>query len=311
MTWSAAAGWVTTAAGTIDAASNLPLTNKVGGSLLPTFVPGVKAMPAGYNVVGIRYYQPVPYYSNVMKHAGNWQSVAGSPTFTVGSDGYLTALAGGSVGAIVSLTDVGPDGYPGLPEGVYTLQWDGNGILILDGRGTPTVTQLSSNLTGTINNTRTYNVTRAGTYNLSLRATMSSFGTTGCTNIRIWPPGTTMGSKWHAQFLRMLTGVKSLRFMDALTPNGPIGNFSDFMPQSQCTYGTDRPYTNLAISTVGPGANSTELGRTSVRVTTTTPHGLNSGQVVYFPILNLTFNTTTTTGTLDNWHLAVQVVSEL
>src|SRR5262245_21284489 len=192
VTFSAPLGWLTSAAGTIAASTDAPPTNKVNGSLLPTFTPGGKAMGAGYNLQRLRYYLPVPCYANVFKLAGAWAANFGS--FTLDADGYLATMTG-TCYAIVSLCDVGGvPGYPALPAGVWTLKDDGNGTAALGVvgayAGQASVALLTNNFTGTTDNTSTYNVTRvSGAYFPAVQLNVTALGTTGVKNIRVYPPG--------------------------------------------------------------------------------------------------------------------------
>ncbi len=300
VTYATAEGWVTTTAGGISAASGT-LTNQVGGSALPAFTPGGKSMRAGYNVEPPLYYNALSLYANLARQAGNWLvNFGGTPTLN--SLGYFSSLNGADVSTILSLANTN-GGCPNAPPGVYTLLWDGDGVYDLrDGSGgSAPVTLLTSTLTGTVDNRRTYQVSRvAGQFYLFLNLHTNTLGTTATAttnpNIRIYGPGVaTDGSqKWHPRFLAQLreSGAQVLRFMDALFTNvSTVASYADWTPPAQFSYSVRPSYAaagvghglnDFTLTNIAPSSLVCSSGRTPLLLTSSAPHGLSVGHLVTF-----------------------------
>ncbi len=302
VTFSANPGWASTAAGPVEGATALTLQNLVGGAIMPAFAPASVTMPVGYNVAGDNPIGTILVYSNIAKRV-QW----GTSFPAVDANGYPTTLAGSSLQLGV-LNQVGDynglgHGVPAFPAGQYTIMWDGASPLTIN-PGLSTLTPVSSNLTGTTDNTIVVDLAPAASQFAPV-VTMTVHGTTpdptdptgtrylcDFRNFRVYPPGidATNPPKFHPSFLAKLQGARSLRFLDPLTINsGNIVNFSDFITVDRFNY-FDAPTFTIPVASVSgyTGAQSTTgfdaTNFVLIQITTSADHGLTTGQ--YAQLIN-------------------------
>ncbi len=303
VTFSAVAGFATTAAGTVPAAAGIVAANLAGGSLLPAFPDGPRAMQIGWNVEGDSYSQ-----SNIV-HANIAARMASPMPYVVTSDAnnYPTRIYGPTTQGVmqVSLVDPGGDaaGIPALPQGPYAITWDGTSDVNLDRVNASTIlaelTPVGFPVTGrATGNRRLISVTdpylRSPGIQLIIRGTAPVGDGTAdyrcdVRNLRVTPSdaaGTIAdpSKPYHASVAARLAGSASLRFIDPLNAVGSnCQALADYPPAS--VLGDPRgKVTKLALASVGPdpgGDNffiASDGGVTIVLVTTAVPHGLTSTQ---------------------------------
>ncbi len=129
VTLSAPQGFACSAAGACRPYTDLPVTNLVGGSILPPFQMTQKKMGTGYNLGPVSYWENGWYYRNRVKACtGGWST--GFGTISTDSGGNLTAV---SNSASLLVTTVGQNtgttglywGLPYICNGTWTLSYKG------------------------------------------------------------------------------------------------------------------------------------------------------------------------------------------
>lgn len=296
---SAPTGWAQAGSrGEVQGMAGLAVTNP-GPAILPDLPTGPKQMALGWNVPNAPNYGQVRTYANLVRQMSTGfapQVGDSSPAVTYDPvTGFPSNVTGGEVyGTLVqSATAVfDPRGYATIPAGAYVLLWDGTGNVRLEERSNVHgFAQVSADLTGPTDKRRTYTLTLnpAGTGQRSAVIRLILGGQ--ISNVRVYGPGTpTDGSeKFHPGYLRMIAGSRLIRFMDAtVTNNSPRVTMADFPSRDRFTFDVSSTHKTIArtIASVGPHDNSDGYflanGRCHVLVTTTAPHGIATGQFVYF-----------------------------
>jgi hypothetical protein len=297
------AGLITTVAGPI-AAQTLTLTNLVGGSTLPTFVANTKTMKAGYNFEIIN--APLLVYTNLARLIQ--QPIGGVVTFDV--NGYPTVINAASINQVAVAghgTDQGGSylGLANLPNGLYTIRWDGACNVQGDQLGNVNMTENTSYqiLSGTTNKQRVYNFQGRPGCQISPDIHINISGTTAVgdgsgnyhtdlQNLRIYPPdpsdptgntpwgtGSQVPPKWHPAMLAKLPTNGTLRFMDNMGTNNPgIADFTDFKQPSALSYSSVSRSVTMTGATVtgytGPDTFWNIANQPVYLITTATPHGI-------------------------------------
>lgn len=132
VTLSAAPGFAESAAGSCRSYTDFPVTNLVGGSILPQFQMTKKKMGTGYNLGPVSYYECGNYYRNCYKTAtGGWST--GFGTITKDSGGNLVSINSPGIDASIIMRTPGqPTGTTGpywvLPyhcDGTWTISYKG------------------------------------------------------------------------------------------------------------------------------------------------------------------------------------------
>ena len=301
--------WAATTSGATAAVTNYQLTNVVGGSIFPEFQNTKKNLKVGWNAPGFDYYDPVPMYKNLARGASRWLL---DNTFTSLNNGYVssfTGTAGSSaiLSSIVNRCDTAPANYLGVPNGFYTLMWDGSDLCTMAYADPATSVILrGQNLTGTTDNLATYDIlhepppTNSGIQ-------VNIYGP-DVSNIRVYPPHTNLTGPGiiNRTVLKMLQGSAAVRTMGILGTNGSdIVNYSDFHQQTDYSYllnsRNDYVADIVSVQTIPQGtltqffADPTKwTGHIYLQVTTLEPHNLVTGQLVQF---NNTANIPMTDGT--------------
>jgi hypothetical protein len=288
VTATAAGGWATTTAGAAPAMTAQSVGNGPGRSYLPPFEAVPKTMPVGYNIQGISYYMNAPVYANLVKHSSALRGLDGGMPFTTDADGYPTEITGPSglwaqVGEARSANGTVKPGYVNLPEGVYTLKWDGADLAELVFLDDTPGSLLAETLTGGADNVRTYTVSRP-TANYDIRLGYRVRGA-GVRNIRIYAPGTpTDGSvKFSPDLLAKLAGARCLRFGDLIHVNNSVVDAQHLRSPSALTYAEAKTTVTATLTAVATEPNADGFfrtdGRTPMRFTTAAPHGFITGQL--------------------------------
>ena len=308
VTFSAIAGFATTRSGPASAQSNASVSNLVGGSTLPAFVPSSKTMKVGYNIAGDCYFSALPVYANLAHRVGVF-----GPTSD--SNFYTTSITNTSASVLVSVTVSDSDGLGrGLncvPKGRYTIQWDGSCDVALINDYTTTATEdvTQRQITGTTNNQKVFDLQDAFYYapQLQLQFNAATAVPNGPSpldfqNLRIFPPGvpTTNPPRFHPSLLSSLKGMGCLRFLDPLGTNGSnIVDYVDFPLPSWLSYANTVSSQYVAVPIVSiTGYTGSDLyfnpsNIAVFQVTTSQPHGLKDGWPVVLggPIGTANYNT--------------------
>lgn len=289
-------GLLTTAAGPVGSVTDLAVTNKTGGKLLPALPNTARTLRIGYNLHPALSY-PVCTYSNLMKGAESWLT-NDSTAFTYDSNGYPVFNKPSGVFCAVrsggyNLAD--PKGYPCGSLGTYTLIWDsdGTGDCILQAANGVVATLLTADFGHATNNKRTYQLSLdstvsplpyfAGVYCQIVARTPG----TPATNIRIYPPEIDVSNppKFHPEFVRMCQNSGTLRTMQMLGANSStLVEYTDYPPQTQRSYqAPDNRQQMYNITSIGPYTDTTNFSRVGdlpMLVTLDRPHNIVTGQIV-------------------------------
>jgi hypothetical protein len=294
-------GWAMAGSrGEVQGATDLVVANPAP-AILPDLPAGPKQMAIGWNVPAPFNYSQVRTYANLLRQGSRFFSpqVSGTtPVITYDpATGFPSNVTGGEAFCRIALTagaGFDPRGYANLPGGAYVLLWDGPGNARLVEEIGHVFGQVSADLTGPTDKRRTYflglSTDSAQPRGAQIRLVISG----QITNVRVYSPGTPLdgSEKFHPGYLRMLAGSRLVRCMDStLTNNSSRVALADLTPPAQFTFDAASPFRTAtrSIASIGPYNNADGYffagGRCHVLVTTTTDHGLTTGQLVYF--LNL------------------------
>jgi hypothetical protein len=302
---SAPVGWAQAGAlGEVQGMADLAVASP-GPAILPELPTGPKQLNLGWNVPAPYNYSQVRAYANLLRQGSRYfgPQVSGTtPTITYDPVTLFPSdVTGGEIACRVSLTAgavFDPRGYATLPAGTYVLLWDGTGnarLLEEVGHG---FSQVSSDLVGPTDKRRTYSLTLTNNPALSRGVQLRLVISGQVANVRVHGPATPLdgSEKFHPGYLRMLAGSRLIRFMDATqTNNSSRVALADLPNPDQFTFDAASHFKSVSrsIASIGPYENADGYffpnGRTHLLVTTTTPHGLATGQLVYFT--NLTGGT--------------------
>ena len=304
------ANWMVTAAGTLQAGT-YAATNLVGGTFLPPFDPSPKTMALGYNVMPDTYFSNTLMFSNMAGRMGSQDDYG--HVVALDPDGYPTLITNAATSNIVTQPDPNPNGNGkgtlNAPNGLYTFIFDdvNETTPVLGGNNT-SFAEIAAyrNASGPTNRVFVFNVQANQAVQFAPWIYWSWVASSGpdanghyaCTmkNLRIYPPDpsdptgmTPWGldpanppPKFHPEFVRMVRGAKSLRFMKCL--GGADNSLADFADIKPITH-IDRSSQQVAAHAF-PILSSTAYTGSAVHddptfvlveVTTATPHGLWNG----------------------------------
>lgn len=311
-------GWATTTAGAI-ADANLAVANEAGGSYLPAFAKGAKAMRLGTNHSAPAYFMSENVYANAMTQASAFGAMDAL--------GYPTKFPASCIVSAPSADPTDPLGIPNAPsDGTWTLVWDGlyaaNPTLSAQ---LATLCQLLADTQGTNNvgHTRTYHIT-ADTTKSHAPTVRLNVAAAGMTNVRVYPPGeATDGSAlFGANYVRKATGYQCIRYMDSLHTNAsPVVDYSDFPAAGQLSYAFGGFVAGGQVASIDPYTppdNFFPPSQCAFVVTFTSPHGGKTGQIfnwsggIAAPNPDNTFPTTTggTAGPINGSRRLVRVIDD-
>ena len=294
--FSAVAGWATAGTlGEVQTETNRAVTNPY--VVIADLPAGYRTMELGWNTNADYYWSPVAAHANLMKCAKlEWGIEQGSTNPVATYDPitkFPTEVRGGEIFVrpiIYSFTTHDDRGYPNLPNGEYTLLWDGAGTArVIQENSGHSFFQTTSSLTGTKNKRRTYSMTLS-TSSSDPRGVQFRIVFSGeVRNMRLYGPRTPLdGSmKFHPDYLKMLEGARVIRFMDATVTNASaVASYDDIAKPEYFTFDHEAAIKRLqiAITSIGPYSNSDGFffpdQRSFLLVTTSSPHGFKSGQTV-------------------------------
>jgi hypothetical protein len=298
---SAAAGWAQAGSrGEVQGMDSLSVSNP-GPEILSDIPATTKRMGFGWNIPAPYNFSQVKIFANLMRQGSfGFFTASGTPSYTLdATTRFPVNVTGGELycrPVIFPGATFDPKGYASLPNGSYTLLWDGTGDARLsDETNDHSFSQTSADLAGPTGKRRTYSLS-LGTGLSAVRSPQFRLTFSGAvSNVRIYPPGAaTDGSeKFHPGFMRMIEGARCLRFMDTNMTNGSSwARAADLPAPGQFTFDATIPFRQVSSTVVsmGPHDNSDSYflaqGRCYVLVTTAAPHNLTTGQVVHFTNLS-------------------------
>jgi hypothetical protein len=291
-TFTAPEGWATTDAGPLPAPTAVAAGNKSGAESLVPFDFGTpKTMPVGYNVLGATCGGPVPVLANVAKNAQfneffTETDALGNPTrFSLHPNGTVLIGQQGDGNGLRR-------GYPAAEYGDWTVRWRGQpGELYLGGSACVERTELATSIDGI--QTRVYTFTPTPNYCPSVflwwdgAPAGPGVWTTTATEIGVYGPGIDAADPptFHPKALAKLPRGGSIRFMDALnTGLGSMRDVGDYLTPDRFSYFEPMRRVSVPIAEIrqytGPLAPFNPENRSIIQVRTTTPHGLQDGQLV-------------------------------
>ena len=108
----------------------------------------------------------------------------------------------------------------------------------------------------------------------------------GCGNVRVYRPGVDIANppKFDANFLRMVAGARSLRFMDPFRTNSSnIVDYEDYATPGSFSYGVARSGFGGPVTSIAPLPNpDATYGGVAILATFAGPHGIKDGQYCTF-----------------------------
>ena len=285
VTYTAPAGWATSASGAAPAATDAAAQNLVGDSFFPTLDPA-PTMGVGYNLPSTNYYTGFVQYSNYAR------CCALLPALERDADGYPTKIAGSSVGQIVTqnqpTTQADGLSLPIVPPGRYQLLWDGASSVTFNGAEDAS----KRVITGGAGNRRVYTLTgTTRSYGPDLSVTISAAGPAnadGTRNVdfRNWKilpeaadPAT--AGKWSAELARDTARAPGRRFLDPFGGNGTNVEFFSDLQRADSYVVRSNPYRSLTAKITqvraytGPNIWDPHE-RPIFEYTTAAPHGFRS-----------------------------------
>ena len=290
-------GFFTTDAGPVPAMTNLALANNCGATTntIVPFSDVPKTMKVGYNVEVENYTAPIMLYANLAHRLGIGLGDAND------ANGYPTVIPGSQVGVQAVSFSYATNGeytpgsgtMPTLPNGQYTLMWDGACDVRFHQEDSNIV---SETITKSKDNIRVYNLQNPPTaYSpaiyLEIHGTevnpADPSGTTylcDLQDLRIFPPGIDIHNppKFHPNTLQMLEGAQCIRGMDWLATNsGAVGDYEDLKPSSYLGFSGGVRHINATITSVvnyeGSDVFFDKQYFLVAEITTSVPHTFRDG----------------------------------
>ena len=315
VTWSAPAGWLNTVNGPVYETVNEPAANRIGQAIFDLLPVEDRRLMVGQNE-SFQFYtrSSGPSLTNLFHHATQlrdssnnlpiYGTIHGISDTTLPASGWTAYI--GDTTQWDGMKNIIP--YRFVPEGDFIVRWDGSGNISGFGETNATIVPGATNITGTTDNERIYNITRTVTNAEYMGSRWALNGSGAITNVRVFPPGIDPNSPpvWHPSFLAKMAGVKIVRFMDTFYSNGnEISDVNQWMPDGHPSYSAERYLGWSLLASVEPVANINtatnnyfveDKNVVYMKYTTTAPHGykLGGGQMItisYNPTAGMTFDT--------------------
>ncbi len=290
-----------TASGVFGGVTNMAVTNCAGSNSLPSFVSDPKTMGVGFNVVANDSILPAFMTSNLADRL----DLSGGTNVLDANGNPVSSTQSSLSDTVMLLCGVYPysqlSGMNFAPTGLYTLKWNGQSNLVINGSNENAETTVTTEetsyriLNGASGNQRVYNLQCVSEVAISPSVNIQFFPVSGpdengvytydVTDIEVYPPNPsdptgmtpwlTGQPYWHPNFLGMLAGAKSIRFMDYMGINlMNIGDYSDFRVEG--SLGSPTRFVSVPISQIeqAPTPWFAPSQVPSVLITTATPHGM-------------------------------------
>lgn len=302
VSFTAPAGFITTANGPMPAVSGVPV-NPAGPSRLPALPAGPKTMKLGMNIDPPNYFGTDSYFINLAIQAsgpiGLTQSAAGNPTLL----GFNPRSGFGA--ATVPLSQPPSDaggrgrGVPNTTNGVWIVEWRGSAgnwcEITSNATSTGVTEDVSRRVSGAVNR-RFFQVQESfasapgvsiGFFSTKLSSNPSyaklNYYDCDISGVAVYPPDVDpkQASRWRPSFVSKLKGLHCVRFMDLFgTNNMNLSSFSHFPDPANFPLGYGNRSIAIPIASISPPTPdpfADNVAGTVVRVTTTIPHGLATG----------------------------------